>query len=32
VRLIAPVYGWFMAGFNTPDLKKAEAVLDKLRA
>jgi hypothetical protein len=29
VTLIAPVYDWFMEGFNTPGLKKkAEAVLD----
>jgi len=29
-ELLAPVYGWFTEGFNTPDLKEAEALLDKL--
>jgi predicted ATPase len=28
--LLAPVYGWFTEGFNTPDLKEARAVLDEL--
>jgi predicted ATPase len=28
--LLAPVYGWFTEGFDTPDLKKAKALLDEL--
>ena len=28
--LLAPVYGWFTEGFDTADLKEAEALLDKL--
>ena len=28
--LLAPVYGWFTEGFDTPDLKEAKALLDKL--
>jgi len=28
--LLAPVYGWFTEGFDTPDLKKAKALLDTL--
>jgi predicted ATPase len=28
--LLAPVYGWFIEGFDTPDLKKAKALLDEL--
>jgi predicted ATPase len=28
--LLAPVYGAFAEGFNTPDLKQARAVLDGL--
>jgi class 3 adenylate cyclase/predicted ATPase len=28
--LLAPVYGWFSEGFNTPDLKEAKALLDEL--
>jgi predicted ATPase len=28
--LIAPVYGWFTEGFDTPDLKEAKALLDEL--
>jgi predicted ATPase len=31
-ELLAPVYGWFTEGFNTPDLKAAKVVLDELRA
>jgi hypothetical protein len=30
-ELLAPVYGWFTEGFNTPDLKAAKVVLDELR-
>jgi predicted ATPase len=30
--LIAPVYGWFTEGFNTLDLKEAEALLKALHA
>ena len=29
-NLLAPVYGWFTEGFDTPDLKEAKALLDKL--
>ena len=29
-RLLAEVYGWFTEGFDTPDLKKAKALLDAL--
>jgi predicted ATPase len=28
--LLAPVYGWFTEGFETPDLKEARALLDEL--
>ena len=28
--LLAPVYGWFTEGFDTPDLKDAKALLEKL--
>jgi predicted ATPase len=27
--LLAPIYGWFTEGFDTPDLKEAKAVLDE---
>jgi predicted ATPase len=27
---LAPVYGWFTEGFDTPDLKDAKALLDEL--
>jgi predicted ATPase len=30
--LLAPVYGWFTEGFDTPDLKEAKAMLDALTA
>jgi predicted ATPase len=29
-HLLAPVYGWFTEGFDTPDLKEAKALLDDL--
>jgi hypothetical protein len=29
--LLAPVYGWFTEGFDTPDLKQAKALLDQMR-
>jgi predicted ATPase len=29
--LLAPVYGWFTEGFDTPDLQEAKALLDELR-
>jgi predicted ATPase len=29
--LLAPVYGWFTEGFDTPDLKEAKALLEELR-
>jgi hypothetical protein len=28
-ELLAPMYGWFNEGFNTPDLKEAKALLDE---
>ena len=28
--LVAPVYGWFTEGFDTPDLKDAKALLDQV--
>jgi predicted ATPase len=28
--LLAPVYGWFTEGFDTPDLKEAKTLLDAL--
>ena len=28
--LLAPVYGWFTEGFDTPDLKDAKALLDEV--
>jgi predicted ATPase len=28
--LLAPVYGWFTEGFDTPDLRPAKALLDEL--
>jgi predicted ATPase len=30
-NLLAPIYGWFTEGFDTPDLKEANALLDELR-
>lgn len=29
--LLAPVYGWFIEGLDTADLKDARALLDELR-
>jgi predicted ATPase len=29
-ELLAPVYGWFTEGFDTPDLKEAKVLLDEL--
>jgi predicted ATPase len=29
-ELLAPIYGWFTEGFDTPDLKEAKALLDEL--
>jgi len=29
-ELLAPVYGWFTEGFDTPDLEEASAALDEL--
>jgi predicted ATPase len=31
-ELLAPVYGWFIEGFDTLDLKQARALLDELHA
>jgi predicted ATPase len=28
--LLAPVYGWFTEGFDTPDLKEAGSLLEEL--
>ena len=28
--LLAPIYGWFTEGFDTPDLKEAKAPLEAL--
>ena len=28
--LLAPVYGWFIEGFDAPDLIEAKALLDEL--
>ncbi len=28
--LLAPIYGWFTEGFDTPDLKEAKALLEEL--
>ena len=28
--ILAPVYGWFTEGFETPDLIEAKALLDEL--
>jgi predicted ATPase len=28
-ELLAPVYGWFTEGFDTPDLKEAKALLEE---
>jgi predicted ATPase len=28
--LLAPIYGWFTEGFDTPDLREAKALLDRL--
>ena len=28
--LVAPIFGWFTQGFDTPDLQKARALLDEL--
>ena len=30
--LLAPVYGWFTEGFDTPDLQEAKVLLEELRA
>jgi predicted ATPase len=29
-ELLAPVYGWFTEGFDTPDLQEAKALLEEL--
>jgi predicted ATPase len=29
-ELLAPIYGWFTEGFDTPDLKEAKTLLDAL--
>jgi predicted ATPase len=31
-ELLAPVYGWFIEGFDTRDLKEAKALLEELAA
>jgi predicted ATPase len=30
-KLLAPLYGWFTEGFDTPDLQEAKALLAELR-
>ena len=30
-ELLAPVYGWFTEGFDTRDLKEANALLEELK-
>ena len=30
--MLAEIYGWFIEGYDTPDLKGAKALLDELRA
>jgi len=30
-NLLAPIYGWFTEGFDTPDLKEAKALLEELQ-
>ncbi len=30
-NLLAPIYGWFTEGFDTPDLKDARELLDDLK-
>jgi len=29
-NLLAPIYGWFTEGFDTPVMKEAKALLDQL--
>ena len=29
--VLAPIYGWFTEGFDTPDLREARELLDELR-
>jgi predicted ATPase len=29
-QVLAEIYGWFSEGFDTPDLKEAEALLEEL--
>jgi predicted ATPase len=29
--LLAPLYGWFTEGFDTPDLQEAKVLLEELR-
>lgn len=31
ISLLQPIYAWFVEGFDTPDMKDAKALLDKLR-
>jgi hypothetical protein len=28
--LLAPIYGWFIEGFDTADLKEAKALMEEL--
>jgi len=30
IALLQPIYGWFVEGFDTPDLKDAKTLLDRL--
>jgi predicted ATPase len=29
-QVLAPIYGWFTEGFDTPDLREAEVLLEAL--
>jgi len=31
-EVLAPVYGWFTEGFDTPDLRQAKTLLEELAA
>jgi len=31
ISLLQPIYGWFVEGFDTPDLKDAKTLLDELK-
>jgi predicted ATPase len=31
LELLAPIYGWFTEGFDTPDVQEAKVLMDELR-